>query len=789
MSTTYADTAPAFAGTQAAACRHCGEPCPPGALFCCTGCTAAFEIIDGLGLDLYYQRRQLDPTQRPPRPQQQQRYDLQSHIRTRPDGASELLLTVDGVQCGACVWLIEQMLGREPGIVVARVNMTTCRLRLVWQPEAGSAERLVDLVERLGYRLVPFGAERQATETDRTERALVRALAVAGFAAGNVMLLSIGIWAGLTEGMGPATRSLLHWVSALLALPAIAYAGQPFFRSAWHALSHRRTNMDVPISVGVLLVTSLSLVETINGSTHTYFDSAVTLLFFLLIGRVLDQRARGRARETVSRFLALRGGDVAVIAEDGTLLRRQQREVAPGDNVLVGMGERIGVDGVVAHGETLLDTSLVTGEIAPEPAKPGGRVFAGMVNLGPAITITTRATGSATLLAEMARLIEAAEDRRGRHVALADRVARWYTPVVHTAALLTCLAWIATGLPVGEALLIASAVLIITCPCALALAVPAAQVIATGELLRQGILLKSGTALERLAEIDMVVFDKTGTLTEPDLSLVGAPPPDDLRIAASLAAASRHPLTRALVASTGGAMPADAVIEHQGEGLSRMAADGETRLGSAAFIGADAAADTLAGLWLRRPGHTPVHFAFAETARPDAPVVIALLRAMGLSIRLLSGDREGPVHRIAAQLGIDDWQSGCLPKVKLASIEALAQAGHKVLMVGDGLNDAPCLAAAHASMSPASAADLSQTTADLVFQGRALSPVLRAIAVARSTRAVMRQNIALAVVYNILAMPVAASGLVTPWLAAAAMSGSSLLVMANSLRLRGQRAG
>jgi len=769
----------------APACRHCGLPCPAGAGFCCTGCEAAFQIINGLGLDQYYQRRLLDPGARPPRPQTAERFDLDEAVTTRPDGAQEMTLQVEGVQCGACVWLIEQVLAREPGVELARVNMTTCRLRLVWREPANSAAQLVERVERLGYRLVPHDADGTLAEQDLAQRQLIRALAVAGFAAGNVMLLSIGIWAGISEGMGPATRELLHWVSALLALPAIAYAGQPFFRSALSALRHRRTNMDVPISVGVLLVTTMSVIETIQGGTHTYFDSAVTLLFFLLIGRVLDHRARGMARATAGRLLALKSSDVAVLAADGSLTHRRSGQVAPGESVLVGMGERIGVDGVITQGNALLDTSLVTGESLPEQALPGTAVFAGMVNLGEPIIVTTTATGAGTLLAEMARLIEAAEGRRGRYVILADRVARWYAPVVHLAALITFLAWWAAGIGAGPALLTACAVLIITCPCALALAVPAAQVIATGQLFQHGIMLKSATALERLAEIDTVVFDKTGTLSEPDLALASRVTPDQLHLAASLAANSRHPLARALVSAAGGTTPASGVIEHPGQGLSLASDQGDIRLGNASFVGAPAAPDDLPGLWLRRGLSRPVRFAFAETLRCDAVPVVRALAAKGLAIRLLSGDREAPVGRTAARLGIARWSSGLRPAEKLAEIEALAHDGNRVLMVGDGLNDAPCLAAAHVSMSPSTAADLSQITADLVFQGHRLAPVLRAVTLARQARTVMRQNIALAIAYNMLALPVAAAGLVTPWLAAAAMSLSSLLVISNSLRLRG----
>jgi len=525
-------------------------------------------------------------------------------------------------------------------------------------------------------------------------------------------------------------------------------------------------------------------VENIAGARHTYYDSAITLLFFLLIGRVLDHRARGQSRATAEQLLTLRGTDVAVLRADGSTERRAQQAVQPGDWILVAPGERVGADGVVERGASSLDASLVTGESLPVAAGPGTAVFAGTINQGGPLTVRATATGGATLLAECVRLIEAAEARRSRFVVLADRVARRYAPAVHLTALLTFLGWYFGLLaPLEQSLLTACAVLIITCPCALALAVPAVQVIATSRLFRSGVLLKSATALERLAEVDTVVFDKTGTLTEPVLTFrrdgVDA---ESLRIAASLAANSRHPLARSLAAAAGRVAPAGSVTEHPGQGISA----GATRLGSRSFCDCAGPADAAGPeLWLVRPGHDPVRFAFDETPRQDAAHTIAALRAMGLSVRLLSGDHAAAVSRIAAALGIQDWRGGASPMDKVAAVEALAAAGHRVLMVGDGLNDGPCLAAAHVSASPATAADVSQTVADVVFQGALLAPVADVLRTARLARRVMRQNLTLSIGYNVLAVPFAVAGYVTPWLAAAAMSGSSLLVISNSFRARG----
>ncbi len=787
--------------TSPVTCLHCNLPTAPGRRFCCPGCAAAYEIIQTLGLGHYYRQRVLDPSQRAPRPEPAERWDLTQYVSTRGDGAHELILAVNGLQCGACVWLIESVLAREADVVQGRVNMTTRHLRLVWRGGTNRANELIGAIESLGYHLVPFNAEALAAAQDASGHALIRALAVAAFAAGNVMLLSIGIWAGeaggLLRDMGPATRDLLHWVSALIAMPAIAYAGMPFFASAVAVLRHGRTNMDVPISIGVILVTAMSLVQTLEHGADTYFDAASALLFFLLIGRVLDHRARGQARATAEQLLTLRATDVAVLQPDGSIKRCNQQSIAPGDRIVVGLGERIGVDGTVERGTSMLDASLVTGEGLPIAAAPGTQVFAGTLNLGETLTVRAMATGSSTLLAECVRLIEAAEARRSRFVVLADRVARRYAPAVHLTALATFLWWyFIAGVPVGQALLTASAVLIITCPCALALAVPIVQVIAAGRLFRAGILLKSPTALERLADVDTIVFDKTGTLTEPALALTkGAGfDEDSLRAAASLAAVSRHPLARSLAAAAGPVPVAEDAVEYPGHGVCA----GDARLGSQSFTGA-ATSKALPlplreggrgrgpELWFTRPNQPAIRFTFAESLRADAATTLGRLRNMGMQLHLLSGDHAASVAPIASTLGITAWHAQYTPVQKVAAVEALVASGRKVLMVGDGLNDSPSLAAATVSASPATAADISQTVADVVFQGDKLVPVAIIIETARRARNAMRQNIALSIGYNFLMVPLAVAGFVTPWLAAVAMSSSSLLVMANSFRLRGGR--
>ena len=776
-------------------CRHCGTPLGQGQdEYCCGGCAAAHAIIGGLGLEAFYARRTLDPAGRPLKPEDDEGVDYARHVeRDARSGISTLNLMVDGVHCAACVWLIESVLARQPEVVEGRVNMTTRRLRLRWRGDAGAAGDIVGRLRRLGFRLVPYDPAALASSISAAERRLLRAMAVAGFAAANVMLLSISVWSGEDGSMESATRGLMHWLSALIAMPAIVYAGRPFFASALGALRARRTNMDVPISVAVLLTTTLSLLQTVQGRTEVYFDSAVTLVFFLLIGRYLDLRARSRARSAAEQLLALGACDVRVVRPDGVLENRPAQGVAVGEVVQVAAGERIGVDGRVVAGESEIDASLVSGEALPQPVAAGSGVFKGMVNLAAPLRVEVTATGEATLLAEIVRLMEAAERGRGRYVALADRVARLYAPVVHGMALLTFLGWfLVLGAPWQPALLHAVAVLIVTCPCALALAVPAVQVIAAGRLLRQGILLKEATALERLAAARAIVFDKTGTLTvgRPELLPAADADAEACAAAARIAASSRHPLAVALCRALPPTAAAAGVREYPGQGLSLTTAEGETRLGSRGFCGV--AADqprTLAGpeLWLARPGRPPVRFAFADPLRADAAEVVRGLEESGLRVELLSGDRAATVAATARAAGIGEWRAEVTPTGKAARLFALRATGGAVAMVGDGLNDAPALAAADVSLSPASAVDISQTAADIVFQGARLEPVTESLRVARMAQRLVRENLGLALVYNALAVPLAVAGLVTPLVAAAAMSSSSIVVVLNALRLARRR--
>ena len=741
---------------------------------------------------------------------------MPSPARPGPAGPApafrEISLHVYGMHCGACIAKVEGAIGAMPGVELARANLTQGRIRIRWRdtetdapltgrqdgPDDGqrAGDRFIAALRAVGFDASVLVPESLPVQAAAEERDMVRCMAVAGFAAANVMLLSVSIWAGHSEGMAAETRSLFHWFSALIALPALAYAGRPFFRSALKALRAGRTNMDVPISLAVTLAAGVSLWETVRGGSHAYFDSAIALLFFLLIGRFLDRRARRQAQSAAARLIALQDARVTVIGDDGRPRQIPAADLAPGMRMAVAAGERLAADGIVRQGRSEIDASLMTGESAARPVGPGAMVHAGVVNLVAPVEIEVTAAGNETVLADIVRLTEAAEQRKSAYVVLADRVSRFYAPFVHSLALLAFLGWILLGgLAWQPALLIAIAVLIVTCPCALGLAVPVVQVVATGRLLRRGVLVKSGDALERLASADTVVFDKTGTLTlgSPALIDSDAVPADVLALAASLAAASRHPLSRALAAATPEVAPAADVAETPGCGLSLETPEGEVRLGKADWCGvkeeagsADGGEAAASEIWLARPGATPVRFRFEDSLRPDAVRTVEALRNVGLRPMLLSGDRPAAVAAVAAAVGIEEWRAGCTPQDKLAALETLREDGANVLMVGDGLNDAPALAAARVSMSPSSAADIAQVAADIVFQSRSLQPVAEALAVARRAQALVRQNIGLAVGYNLFAVPLAIAGLVTPMIAALCMSGSSIVVVLNAVRLAGR---
>ena len=711
------------------------------------------------------------------------------------DQPRALTLVVEGMHCGNCMRKVEQTLAAVPGVAAARVNLSNGRAHVTTAPAGVELEALVEALRGVGfkaYELVEGTAPAHASH----DAAYLRRLGVAGFAASNIMLMSVAVWAGIASDMDASLKTLFHWLSAMVAIPAVAYAGQPFFQSAARALRARQLNMDVPISLGVLLATGMSLYQTMRGSDQVYFDAAVTLLFFLLIGRYLDIAMRSRASSAAQNLLGLRATAATVVLPDGTTMRLPTRDVVPGMHILVAAGERIPVDARVQRGMADVDESLITGESRPRHVEAGDLVYSGTISVTGSIETEALAREENTLLADISRLMSAAEQARGRYVRLADRAARLYGPAVHLLGLSTFIGWMLLGYGWESALTAAVAVLIITCPCALALAVPAVQVVASGRLFRNGIILKAADGLERMAEIDTIVLDKTGTLTLGEPRLVDGASIDEgtLVRAAILASVSRHPYSRAImaVAKARGisAVAASGVEEVAGAGLRLVGVEGETRLGSAHFCEiTDAPTGSGSTLWLRTPDGRATAFHFTDPLRADAVEVVGRLAKAGFRLEILSGDSRAAVAEAAHGVGIDHWQAELKPADKIARIDQLKAEGRKVLMIGDGLNDAPALAAGHASLSPASAADISQTAADAVFQGERLAPVIEGLLVAHGARRRALENFAIAIGYNFIFVPLAVVGLATPLIAAIAMSASSIAVTANALRLSRQRLG
>ncbi|MGC1427905.1 MAG: copper-translocating P-type ATPase, partial [Albidovulum sp.] len=628
-----------------------------------------------------------------------------------------------------------------------------------------------------GFEAYPLDAAVLGTTKDDQSRDLMTRLAVAGFAMMNVMLLSVAVWSGAAD----ATRDIFHLISAAIALPVVSYAGQPFFRSAWTAVKARSLNMDVPISLAIILAAGMSLFETLNGGQHAYFDAALSLTFFLLIGRFLDQKTRSAARSAAKELTALEV-QTAYKITDGQSIPTAVADLCIGDTILIPTGTRVPADGRLASTLATLDRSFLTGESAPATIETGDMVQAGVVNLGAPFTFTATAVGNDTTLRRVSALVETAENSRNTYTALADKAARIYAPAVHLLALAAFIGWVwATG-DIRHALNIAIAVLIITCPCALGLAVPAVATAATGKLYSQGILVKNGTALERLAEVDTIVFDKTGTLTVPgfDLSLSDLTE-TERSVARGLAQVSDHAVSRVIAAALKHQTPASLtnIKEIAGCGVEADYLGQHVRLGKAAWLGAG-----FDGTGLSLGSCPAKKLRLTEKLRNGAVEAVRHLQHAGYDVRLMSGDKDGAVKAVASALGINAAFWDLSAEEKHSRLEELAAQNHRVLMIGDGLNDAASLAAAHVGIAPSSALDASRNAADIVILLDSFETLPVVLKVSKMATRLYKQNFAIAALYNSVAIPIALLGHATPLVAALAMSASSITVLLNALRVR-----
>jgi len=707
---------------------------------------------------------------------------LSDLVRHTAEGEREICFAVPDAYCAACIQSIETGLSAVPGVTGARVNLTR-RQVTIRHDATTDLNAIAPAIVRSGYRTFAVDAADTA-EKDPVLSELVKSLAVAGFAAGNIMLFSVSVWAGADQ----ATRDMFHWLSALLALPAVAYAGRPFFRSAWSALRVGRTNMDVPIAIGVVVTTALSLYETATSGAHAFFDASTMLLFFLLAGRTLDHMMRLRARSAVEGLSRLQPRASTVLNHDGTTRTVRLAQIEPGMTMLLRAGDRVPVDGRLLSGPVHADMAMVSGESQPVALSAGDTIVAGAAVLDGATRVQVLRPASQSFLSRMAEMMQACEDVRTRYRRLADRVAGLYAPVVHLTAAATLTGWLLAGAGWHGALLNAVSVLIITCPCALALAVPIVHVVAARRLFAAGILVRDGAALEKLSQVRIVAFDKTGTITEgrPCLVQDTSVDPDLVRRAAWLASVSNHPLSRALLNTSPEQQPApDHCREISGSGVEAHE-DGVTwRLGNAAFCGAsDEVHHAGSQVWLARNGRPLACFRFSDSPRPEAQAALARLASQGVATIMLSGDRPAAVKAIAREVGLADFRAGLQPADKVAAIESLRQGNVMVLMVGDGINDAPAMRAADVSMAPGSAADMGRAAADLVMTRNRLTDGPFAIAIARKADRLVRQNLVFSVAYNVVVLPLAIAGHVSPLIAAVAMSTSSVVVVLNAMRLK-----
>ncbi len=778
-------------------CLHCNEKSYNDD-FCCLGCKAAYKLINNLGFSKYYQLKDTNQSGLI-KPDLEQQINITNFAKNNADHTFEINLSIQGLHCAACIWLIENILQKNPDVITARVNLTRKSLFLKWRNNLDNFYQITQIIQKIGYKLLPLDPKIIEEEEKKYDKSLFSCLAIAGFGAGNLMLLSFALWFASTEEMGFYTRNLLHLFSALIALPVIIFSGKPFFKSAFKSLKAGYPNMDFVISVAIILTTIASLIKTFRGFEHIYFDSVVMLIFFLLIGRFLEQKIRKKAFNVANEFMLLNAG-FGRVKIDNKIEILPIKDLKKDMILIVAAGEKIAADGKIIEGESDIDNAIINGESQAKPVQKGDDVYAGTINLNSPLKICITNEVQNSLLSKIIDLTQKIDINKNPYIKIADKLAKLYIPITHILAFFTFILWFfyfKSSIHIAFANTIA--VLIITCPCALALAIPIVQTILTSRMLKKGIIIKSGAAIEKLPNIDVIVFDKTGSITvgKPILQNIFYNKKDAkpltkkdkqkyLKIAASMCKNSNHPLARSILQNYDDCLFEIESSEKKGYGLKAIYNNKEIFLGKAEFcdikeVKLDEKEDYNLNFYMKYDGDELI-FTFSDEIKKDAKEAIKTLVNSGKKIILLSGDNGRNVTKIAKNLEIDEFYSDQTPLDKANFLQNLQKNNKQFLMVGDGINDAPALALADVSLSFNQASDLAQNISDIIIQGNKLMPIIDLIQASKKSLKLMRQNLQISLFYNVIAIPFAISGYITPLIAALAMSSSSILVLLNSLR-------
>lgn len=795
-------------------CYHCGLPVPHGSQYdvvidgqqramCCPGCQAVAQtIVDG-GLDNFYRHRDgqnadsdlIRTNSGDRRKQELELYDnldvQSSFVHAAGSDQREALLVIEGITCAACVWLLEKHLSSQPGVTSASVNLTTHRARIRWQTDTTRLSHLLAEIDRLGYQGHPYQPNREEQLLEQERKRAVRRLGVAGVCMAQTMMLAAALYAGeLSHSMDAHIITLMNWASMVLATPVALYSSVPFYKAAWRDLQTRSLSMDVPVALAILLAYFASVWSTLSGSGDVYFESVTMFAFFLLVGRFMEMAARHRTGRAGNALLDLLPTS-AIRLDEGRETLVPATQLRTGDQVLIKAGHTIPADGRVVEGRSSVDESALTGEYLPQSRKTGDQVIGGTLNIEHPLQIEVTETGSESRLSAIVRMLDRAQAEKPGVARIADRVASQFVAATLLTAAAVAVFWYFYD--PARAFWVTLSVLVVTCPCALSLATPTALTAATGTFRQRGMLISRGHVLESFATATHIIFDKTGTLTEGNLNIeeVRSVSPLDsqnlLNIAAALESRSEHPIARAFRAHATGS--ASDVRVHVGQGLSGIVDGLRYRIGRPAFACPEntPAPPGSKGLWLllAEDEHSrPLGwFRLDDQVRPEASQALEELRSLGLTPLMLTGDASDAAQKVALQLGIDQVFSGISPEQKLAHLNQLSQQGAEIIMVGDGINDIPALAGARTSVAMASATDLAKTNADAVLIANDLLRLPDSVRMARKTRAIIRENLSWALLYNLLALPAAAAGLVPPYWAAIGMSASSLVVVGNAMRL------